>query len=51
VKDDGATIDRLSQGLLKLKEDFDSGVAIHTAIASVRTERDVAAICMCCILQ
>jgi len=37
-----ATIDRLSQNLLDLKNDFDSGLAVQTAVVSFRTHQDLA---------
>jgi hypothetical protein len=48
LKDQAATIESLSQSLLNLKKDFDSGITIQTAIVSVRTHQDVSAIRTCC---
>jgi hypothetical protein len=41
VKDNAGAIDKLTQNLLKLKNDFDSGVTIQTAIVSFRVHEDV----------
>jgi len=47
MKDNAGAIDKLTQNLLKLKNDFDSGVSIQTAIVSFRVHEDVGKIRTC----
>ena len=47
VKDNAGTIDKLTQGLLNLKKDFDSDVTIQTAIVSFRIQEDVSKMRTC----
>ncbi|KIM77597.1 hypothetical protein PILCRDRAFT_614766 [Piloderma croceum F 1598] len=41
LKDNAGTIEKLTQNLLDLKKEFDSGVGVHTAIVSFRIQEDV----------
>lgn len=41
LSDHSGTLDQLSQALLRLKSDFDSGLAVHTAVFSTRIQKDV----------
>jgi hypothetical protein len=45
--DDAGTIAKLSQSLLDLKRDFDSGITVQTAVISLRNNHDVVAIRAC----
>lgn len=47
LKDNTGTIEKLTQNLLDLKKDFDSGVVVQTAIVSFRIQEDVGKIRTC----
>jgi len=47
MKDNAGTIEKLTQCLVDLKEDFDSGVTTHTAIVSFRILEDVGKLRTC----
>ena len=47
LTNNSGTIEKLTQGLLDLKKDFDSGVNVQTAITSFRIQEGVGKIRKC----